>query len=416
MKKKNFRRLSVFLLLIFVLVLTGCASTKKVNPVTTDDPTEEPTGSDTGKIKQTAVYETAGTATGLTINATLTNQNAIRINIGKLNLSNSTVTSSGKSSNLNESNLYGLNATVSAIGGTTITINDSSITSSGYGATAVFATGIGSTVTLSNLTIKTSGESARGLSAVYMGAIDMSDSTLTTQGIDSPAVYSMASISVSDSVLLATGAQAVVIDGKNYVLLANTETTGTVGNGVMIYQSTSDTEPVGTGSITIRGGSLSAKEGSLFYITNTDASISLTNTQLTGTGTLLKAEATTKWGKVGANGGNVTLTANSQTLPGNIIADKLSSIRLILKQSEMTSEINTENTAKSIILNMDATSVWNVTGNSYLNVFVDGDTTLSNINDNGFTVYYDAANPANSWLNARTIELNSGGQLTPIVK
>jgi len=60
----------------------------------------------------------------------------------------------------------------------------------------------------------------------------------------------------------------------------------------------------------------------------------------------------------------VTLTANSQTLPGNIIADKLSSIRLILKQSEMTSTINTDNTAKSMILNMDATSVWNVTGNS----------------------------------------------------
>ena len=416
MKKRNFRRLSVFLLLIFVLMLTGCASDKKDDPDTTNDPTEEPTGSDTGKIKQTAAHETAGTMTGLTINATLTNQNAIRINIGKLDLSNSTVTSSGKSSNLNESNLYGLNATVSAIGGATITIKDSSITSGGYGATAVFATGIGSTVTLSNLTIKTSGESARGLSAVYMGAIDMSDSTLTTQGIDSPAVYSMASISVSDSVLLAAGAQAVVIDGKNYVLLANTETTGTVGNGVMIYQSTSDTEPVGTGSITIRGGSLSAKEGSLFYITNTDASISLTNTQLTGTGTLLKAEATTKWGKAGANGGNVTLTANSQTLPGNIIADKLSSIRLILKQSEMTSTINTDNTAKSMTLNMDATSVWNVTGNSYLNVFVDGDTTLSNINDNGFTIYYDAANAANSWLNASTIELNSGGQLTPIVK
>ena len=37
---------------------------------------------------------------------------------------------------------------------------------------------------------------------------------------------------------------------------------------------------------------------------------------------------------------------------------------------------------------------------------------LSLIEDNGYTIYYDAS--ANSWLNGQTITLSNGGTLTPI--
>ena len=56
MKNRNFRLFGISLFLIFVLMLSGCTSEKKEEPVVKDDPTEVPTGSDTGKIKQTAIF------------------------------------------------------------------------------------------------------------------------------------------------------------------------------------------------------------------------------------------------------------------------------------------------------------------------------------------------------------------------
>lgn len=65
------------------------------------------------------------------------------------------------------------------------------------------------------------------------------------------------------------------------------------------------------------------------------------------------------------------------------------------------------------ISTLDATSKWNVTGNSYVTSFADADSTLKNIVDNGFTIYYDASSDTNSRLGGRTIYLAGGGKLTP---
>lgn len=45
---------------------------------------------------------------------------------------------------------------------------------------------------------------------------------------------------------------------------------------------------------------------------------------------------------------------------------------------------------------------------------VKGDSSLSNIDDNGYIVYYDSSNSENSWLNGETKTLKDGGKLTPI--
>ena len=41
---------------------------------------------------------------------------------------------------------------------------------------------------------------------------------------------------------------------------------------------------------------------------------------------------------------------------------------------------------------------------------------FSNIIDNGYTIYYDADNPTNVYLNGETITLQDGGILTPMKK
>ncbi|KAF5086830.1 hypothetical protein [Methanobacterium aggregans] len=136
--------------------------------------------------------------------------------------------------------------------------------------------------------------------------------------------------------------------------------------------------------------------------------------KLTGNSTLLKAGADS-WGTSGSNGANVTLNAKKQVLSGSVEADSISSLTLnILDGSKLTATINANNTAQSVVLNLSSDSTWTVTGNSYLTGLTDADSSLSNIDDNGYTVYYDKSNSKNSWLNGKTVTLKDGGKLTPI--
>ena len=397
----------------------------------------------TPSITGTGAYTKTGTASNQTVSATNSNQSGVKIsNGGTLVLSNSTITKSGKTTSDDESNFYGLNAGVVAQNKSSVTLKNSTITTSGEGANAAFAYGSGSSVTLDNVTINTSADSSRGLDATYggtvtgnnvkvttkgthcaglatdrgEGTVNVTNSTINTAGTDSPAIYSTGSISASASTLTATGSEALVIEGKNSITLTNCTASGSSKNGVMMYQSFSGDAATGTSKLSITGGSLTTKAGALFFITNTNAEITLNHTTLSGIGTLINASATSRWGTSGSNGGTVKLTANSQTLKGDVVADKISSVTMVLNQSTLTGTLNKAKTAKVMSLTLDASSTWNVTGTSYLTALSDSDSTLKNIKDNGNTIYYDSTNSTNSWLNGKTIQLSGGGKLTPMSK
>ena len=53
------------------------------------------------------------------------------------------------------------------------------------------------------------------------------------------------------------------------------------------------------------------------------------------------------------------------------------------------------------------------TGSEAAVMLTDTDTTLGNIHDHGFTIYYDTSLPANKWLDGKTYTLTAGGKLTP---
>ena len=118
---------------------------------------------------------------------------------------------------------------------------------------------------------------------------------------------------------------------------------------------------------------------------------------------LIKA-ATGSWGTSGSNGGIVVFTADGETLVGDLVSDSSSSISATLKDSTaLTGSIN------SAALTLDASSVWNVTGTSYL-------TSLSDASGiSGITIanIHDANLAANSALGGKTYSLNGGGTLTP---
>ena len=83
--------------------------------------------------------------------------------------------------------------------------------------------------------------------------------------------------------------------------------------------------------------------------------------------------------------------------------------------SALTGAIDTANTAKAANLSLDATSTWTVTADSYLTCLSDATevsgTSVTNINGNGHTVYYDPSGCAT--LNGQTFNLNGGGTLIP---
>ena len=92
-----------------------------------------------------------------------------------------------------------------------------------------------------------------------------------------------------------------------------------------------------------------------------------------------------------------------------------SSLKIELKNSsEMTGKINNNNKIQNVVLTLDKTSKWIVKGTSYLSILENEDKTLSNIIDNGNTIYYDSSDDSNSWLSGKTYKLSGGGELIPL--
>lgn len=361
---------------------------------------------------------------------------------GGLTLVRPTIITSGDTSSNDASSFYGLNGAVLANGGSTVTITGGVIATTGSGANGAIPTGTGTTLTLADTKISASGGGGHGVMATNGGTLVLTDVDITTSGAngaplatdrgsgtvtatrgtilssgqDSPGIYSTGVITVSDAKVTATGAEAAVIEGFNAIVLSNTSLTGGVAKtgGTMIYQSMSGDAATGTGTFTMTGGSYTATAGPAFFVTNTNAVITLTGVKVTtNADTLISAAGTDRWGTSGKNGGTVTFTADNTALTGSLATDSISAIDAMLKNgSSLTGAISTA------ALTLDASSTWTVTGDSALTTLSDSSgisgTAITNINGNGHTVTYDADLAGNSALGGQTYTLNGGGTLRPV--
>lgn len=336
----------------------------------------------------------------------------------------------GDSTNTENSEFYGINSGILVTQNSTATIKNATIETKAKGSNAVFSTGTDSKIYINDSKINTTGSSSsRGLDATYGGYIEAENVEITTQGgscatlatdrgegtvtvknskletngSGSPIIYSTGNISIENTEGTANGSQMVVIEGKNTATVTNSTLTASgTGNrgetdqaGIMIYQSMSGDAGEGTGTFTATNSNLSIQANSkyyktapMFFITNTDAIINLKNCQLTyGSNTLISNKGTTEWGTTGTNGGNLTLNAENQTLEGNIEIDNISTLKMNLTNSQYTGTINGEQTAKQIDIKIDSNTKIKLTGNSYVTSLEDEDTTYSNIDFNGYTLY-----------------------------
>jgi hypothetical protein len=393
-----------------------------------------------------AIYSQSGgnvSRTNQKIAASDKNTSGVKVtDKGTFALSDSNVTTSGPTTAMEDSSFYGLNAAVLALSGSKITMTNGTITTRGTGANGAFAVGKGSVVELSKVKIDCLASGAHGVDATIAGTIVCTDVDITTagngaaaaistdrgggtvtftrgsastSGTRSPGIYSTGSITVSNARITATGSEAIVIEGKNSVTLTNTTLSCLKQCGAMLYQSFSGDAGVGTSILTMAGGSLTATEGPMFYITNTSAVVDIRDgAKLSAaSGTLINAAAG-RWGNTGSNGGRLTFKADGEILTGDIVCDNISSVTAILQnKTTLKGTINAEGTAKVMALTLDATSVWEVTGTSYLTSLTDQDVTLANIHDNGHTIYYDSKADVNKWLGGKTWKLAEGGTLSP---
>lgn len=370
-----------------------------------------------------------GTVTGESYASAGDDENALRVDGATVTLDGITVSkSAGSSSNTEDGDFYGQNAALLALNGAQVTITGADVSSSAVNGNGVFSYGEGTTVDISDSKIRTTGRNSGGIqttgggttnatnldvqtegnsSAAIRsdrggGTVNVDGGTYVTNGTGSPAIYSTADITVKNAELTANASEGVVIEGANKVALENCDVTSSMTgtyngdsdenmHGIMIYQSMSGDADMGTAEFRSVGGSITAKTGDLFYVTNTDCEIYLENTELNLEDTdsvLFRIEGnsgTRGWGTAGSNGGTVKLTAEKQTLDAEILVDDISSLDLLMENGTVfTGAINASGEAGTVNVTLTGESTWTLTEDSYVTSF-EGD--LSNVTADGHHLY-----------------------------
>ena len=437
--KKTLIYVSVIVALVAILGVLWFFVVTTVNGNLNGGGSGESNTNDNTSVSYSAVKEitTDEEIDGGEFSSSSSDENAI-LATGNINatLANITVKKTGDSDGGDSTSFYGTNSAILAKGGANLTIKNAEITTDATGANGVFSYGgsattdnsasDGTTVNISDSTITTSKDNSGGIMTTGGGVMNAENLTITTAGTSSaairsdrgggtvtvnkgtykttgkgsPTIYSTADITVKNATLLATASEGVVIEGKNSVTLENVKLTDTNNelNGqsttyknIFLYQSMSGDAASGEAEFTAKDSEIVTNKGDSFYVTNTTATIDLTNNTITNndaSGNFLRIQKDS-WGNSGSNGGTVTLNMTNQKATGDIVVDEISSLTMNLTDgSSFKGAINNSN-AGEVTLKLDKTSTITLTGDTYVKSLENADTTNSNIDLNGYKLYVD---------------------------
>lgn len=348
-----------------------------------------------------------------TVESTGTDENAIHVSEGaNAVLKNDTINrTSSDSKGGDNSSFYGVGAALLTTDGTTY-LSDSTITTDAAGAAGVFSYGDGITYVADSkittqqdtaggihaagggtlyawdLDVETSGESSAAIRSDRGGGTMVVDGgSYTSNGKGSPAIYSTADIAVNDAQLTANGSEAICIEGLNSIHLFDSDLTGNMSDdeqndctwNVILYQSMSGDSEVGNSTFEMDGGSLTAKNGGMFYTTNTESTITLSDIDITyaeDNDFFLRCTGNNNqrgWGTGGQNGADCLFTAVDQEMKGDVIWDSISQLDFYMTEgSTLTGAVTNDETYAGeggdgyCKLYLDKDSTWIVTGDSTL--------------------------------------------------
>lgn len=405
---------------------TGDEATADTQGDDTDAAAEDEADADEPELSSgTGAYTiTADTAeTGKSYQSESPDENALRVENGcTASVRDATIQKiSGDSSNVAAGKSVGLNAAMLLHDGAQFSLAGSGITSDATGAAGAFARGADTYLIVDDTSIRTSGDDSAGIVAAggaiiaaknlavstqgasspaicvdqTGGSISSTGGTFTTGGTDSPVIYTAGSVSAQNATLRANHSAAIVVDGGGSVTLNDCTVSGNMipmGDGennrqytVLMSRSASDANADGQSAFVMTGGALNANSGDLFYVTNADVSLSLSNVALSvNNGVLLRVA-----GNDGQDGGKCSLTAINQILNGKILVDEVSSLDLALTDgTSFTGSVNPDGASGDVSVELDDDSTWTLTGDAYLTAF-SGKT--KNIETNGYTVYVNGS-------------------------
>ena len=356
-------------------------------------------------------YSSDETVSDTSLESTGTDENAALISNGaEVTFSNDAISrTSSDSQGGDNSSFYGVGAAVLATDGTAY-VKDSTVTTDSKGGAGLFAYGDGTVYVADtdittqqdtsggihaagggklyawDLNVETNGESSAAIRSDRGGGTMVVDGgTYTSNGVGSPAVYCTADIAVNNAELTANGSEAVCIEGLNSLRLYNSNLTGNMSDDdqndttwtVILYQSMSGDSEVGNSTFQMDGGTITSKNGGLFYTTNTECTITLKDVDITYNDDnefFLQCTGNNNqrgWGQSGANGSDCNFTADSQDMKGNVIWDSISDLDFYMTNGSTLEGafVNGESNAGNggdgycnVVIDKDST--WTVTGDS----------------------------------------------------
>ena len=356
-------------------------------------------------------YSSDETVSDTSLESTGTDENAALISNGaEVTFSNDAISrTSSDSQGGDNSSFYGVGAAVLATDGTAY-VKDSTVTTDSKGGAGLFAYGDGTVYVADtdittqqdtsggihaagggklyawDLNVETNGESSAAIRSDRGGGTMVVDGgTYTSNGVGSPAVYCTADIAVNNAELTANGSEAVCIEGLNSLRLYNSNLTGNMSDDdqndttwtVILYQSMSGDSEVGNSTFQMDGGTITSKNGGLFYTTNTECTITLKDVDITYNDDnefFLQCTGNNNqrgWGQSGANGSDCNFTADSQDMKGNVIWESISDLDFYmingstLEGAFVNDESNAGNGGDgycNVLIDKDST--WTVTGDS----------------------------------------------------
>ena len=356
-------------------------------------------------------YSSDETVSDTSLESTGTDENTALVSNGaEVTFNNDAISRiSSDSQGGDNSSFYGVGAAVLATDGTAY-VKDSTVTTDSKGGAGLFAYGAGTvyaadtdittqqdtsggihaagggTLYAWDLSVETNGESSAAIRSDRGGGTMVVDGgTYTSNGVGSPAVYCTADIAVNNAELTANGSEAVCIEGLNSLRLYNSNLTGNMSDDdqndttwtVILYQSMSGDSEVGNSTFQMDGGTITSKNGGLFYTTNTECTIALKDVDITyndDSEFFLQCTGNNNqrgWGQSGANGSDCNFTADSQDMKGNVIWDSISDLDFYMTNGSTLEGafVNDESNAGNggdgycnVVIDKDST--WTVTGDS----------------------------------------------------
>ncbi len=356
-------------------------------------------------------YSSDETVSDTSLESTGTDENAALVSNGaEVTFSNDAISrTSSDSQGGDNSSFYGVGAAVLATDGTAY-VKGSTVTTDSKGGAGLFAYGDGTVYAADtdittqqdtsggihaagggklyawDLNVETNGESSAAIRSDRGGGTMVVDGgTYTSNGVGSLAVYCTADIAVNNAELTANGSEAVCIEGLNSLRLYNSNLTGNMSDDeqndttwtVILYQSMSGDSEVGNSTFQMDGGTITSKNGGLFYTTNTECTITLKDVDITYNDDnefFLQCTGNNNqrgWGQSGANGSDCNFTADSQDMKGNVIWDSISDLDFYMTNGSTLEGafVNDESNAGNggdgycnVVIDKDST--WTVTGDS----------------------------------------------------